>query len=141
MSAEKEYEFYNQYSNRPKYNGLKIRYEKVVDTLGFIPHKEKINNYINAGINLTRARIEQYDADSNVKPEDIAKNPFRDIGMDFADAHRQKQKLVAQIEARIKAQKEKIEQENQRLSYLEKNKVINLENGNKGVTEGQKTAP
>lgn len=113
--------FHTQYENTPQYNGIKVEYEKIVDTLGFIPHNVKVDNYINAGINLAKARAEQYDADANVKPEDIIRNPFRDVGMDFADVARQKQKLMDRIEAKVKRQKEALELETQRKNELEKN--------------------
>lgn len=127
--------FYTNYVNAPNYEGVKMEYEKVVDTLGFIPHNVKVENYINAGINLAKARAEQYDADSNVDPKDILRNPFRDVGIDFADVARQKQKLMDRIEAKVKKQKDALEAENSRKMELEKN----LRNSkNLDTSEGQK---
>lgn len=94
--------------------------QKLVDPLGYIPHNVKVENYISAGIKLSKARIEQYDADSKVKPEDIPHNPFRDIGTDFADVDRSKKMLEKRIKAQIERQRKAYERENERVKSLEK---------------------
>lgn len=106
---------------KPNYEGKSIVRNKIVDPLGFIPHKQKIENYIQAGIRLQKSRIEQYDADSNVKPEDILKNPYRDRGMEFDDIVRSKKLLESRIEGKIKAQKEALEREERRIREFNKN--------------------
>lgn len=113
---------------KPNYEGKSVIRQKIVDPLGFIPHKQKIDNYIQAGIRLQKSRIEQYDADSSVKPEDILKNPYRDRGMDFSDVARSKKMLDERIKTNIKRQKEALERERIREEFLAKNRVREGEN-------------
>lgn len=132
--------FATNYTNRRKYEGEILDNTKIVDTLGFIPHKEKISNYINAGINLAKARAEQYDADANVDPKDIPHNPYRDVGKDFADIHRSKQNLERAIEAKILAQKQALKLEEERKKKYEENNKKTTETP-KNSAESSQAAP
>lgn len=109
--------FATSYSNPYK----EIKYncgERSVNTLGYVPMKERLITLIESGAKLTAFREEQYDADFRVRPEEIQASPFRDRGltkMDYIDRAKQVKAYLEDVQkksyetrmAKIKAQQER----------------------------------
>jgi hypothetical protein len=55
--------------------------KRMVQTLGYVPMKNKVENLMNAGVRLASARAEQYDADSKIDPKEIIENRLRRLDL------------------------------------------------------------
>lgn len=118
------------YSNMkpPKYNGEELSENKrMVETLGHIPAKERIQNLVESGVKLAAYRMSQYDADYAADPSKIPEDIFRDRGLTEMDVL-ERARATANYYNRLKERAMEARDENEKL----KNGV-----GDKGDKTGQ----
>lgn len=77
--------FNSSYENRPKYKGEENSGEILTEVKGFIPAKRRIENLLQAGQNLEKARREMYDFPDGEDDGGLV-SPDRYPGFDRVDA-------------------------------------------------------
>lgn len=87
--------------------------EEIVETSGYMPTQQRIEQMILAGQRLDQARRESYDFDGEIE-EDFY-DPTRDPNYDMADAFQDGLKVKAKLEEqkKVKKDKESMEKVNQ----------------------------
>lgn len=96
----KECVFATAYKNRPKVKGEINSGETMVITAGYMTVKQKVNMLKSAGAKLQLYRNSQFDANADVKPEDLEKNEMR--GLDVLEGMQKTQQVQQYLENRKK---------------------------------------
>lgn len=101
MAERKKYKFYTNYNPGPKtmdYNSGEV----IVDSSGYIPPKQRIENLIRAGERLEEFRREFYDYDYGDEDDGNWIDPLRSPGIDLADVSRIQNQALFNLRSRSK---------------------------------------
>lgn len=99
--------------------------DRIVETLGYIPRRQRIENYKQAGINLLKFNMQNYDGDNEMKSENFIYNPYRDIGMDFSDYARNQKRLKAIVEKKYEDHNKHVLSELERIDKIKESEHKN----------------
>lgn len=103
--------------------------ERKVQTAGYIPHKQRIEALMNAGLRLKEYRAEQFDVGPEDK-NDPEIDPTRRKDYDLADAFQQGRAVRKSLEQQAKQKEAEIEESKRREEELK-----NRETGSKQAPE------
>lgn len=110
--------FYTQFENPPKFTADMIDPDDInVESAGYIPPKEQIENMILAGKRLQEARdaeyYDYYEEEDTIESAEV--NRFNTKSIDMAEVSQ----LSIAVEGRLKAQKRQIEEQKKEDEKLE----------------------